>query len=138
MVISYLHDIWLKIKVLKCYMESTYNVTCMLCKLCLPCLIFFGTMPIPFGTYFKLLHEIPKGTSTCMMTILWRLVTMHMKLVHVQSSNVNIGEENNKYSKVDSCCSTIDWFRLFFWGNIITSPTWQAIGTPKSSSLAKC
>jgi hypothetical protein len=36
MVISYLHDIWLKIKVLKCYMEYMYNVNCMLCKLCLP------------------------------------------------------------------------------------------------------
>jgi len=131
MVISYLHDIWLKIKKLKCYMESTYNVTCMLCKLCfpsrwdsfvriqmaiiylcviwlkcviwnhvqcgscmlckcLPCLIYFGTMLIPFGTYFKLLHKIPKGTSMCMMTILWQLVTMHMKLVHVQLSNVHI------------------------------------------------
>ncbi len=156
MVISYLCDIWLKIKVLKCYMESTYNVTCMLCKLslpsrwdsfvsiqmaifylcviwvkcviwnhvqcgfcmlckCFPCLISFGTMFIPFGTYFKLLHKIPKGTSMCMMTILWQLVTVHMKLVHVQSSNVHIGEENGKYSKVDSCCSTTNWF-LFFGG----------------------
>jgi hypothetical protein len=150
MVISYLCDIRLKIKLLKCYMESTYNVTCMLCKLslpsrwnyfvsiqmaifylcviwnhvqcgfcmlckCFPCLISFGTMHIPFGTYFKLLHKIPKGTSMCMMTILWQLVTMHMKLVHVQSSNVHIGEENGKYSKVDSCFTTTNWF-LFFWG----------------------
>jgi hypothetical protein len=107
--------------------------SCMLCK-CLPCLIYFGTMFIPFGTYFKLLHKIPKGTSTCMMTILWQLVTMHMKLVHVQSSNVHIGEENGNYSKVHCCCSTIDWF-CFSWGNIITNPTSQAIGTPKSSSL---
>ncbi len=30
-VISYLHDIWLKIKVLKCYMESMSNVTCLAC-----------------------------------------------------------------------------------------------------------
>ncbi len=30
-VISYLHDIWLKIKVLKCYMESMYNVTFLAC-----------------------------------------------------------------------------------------------------------
>jgi hypothetical protein len=172
MVISYLHDIWLKIKVSKCYMESTYNVTCMLRKLCLPsiwdsfvriqmaifylcviwnhvqcgfcmlckclpCLISFGIMLIAFGAYFKLLHKIPKGTSTCMMTTLWQLVTMHMELVHVQSSNVHIGEENGKYSEVDSCCLTIDWFH-FFGGNIITNPTWQAIGIPKSSSLAKC
>jgi len=150
MVISYLCDIRLKIKLLKCYMESTYNVTCMLCKLslpsrwnsfvsiqmaifylcviwnhvqcgfcmlckCFPCLISFGTMHIPFGTYFKLLHKIPKGTSMCMMTILWQLVSMHMKLVHVQSSNVHIGEENGKYSKVDSCFTITNWF-LFFWG----------------------
>jgi hypothetical protein len=136
--ISYLHDIWLKIKELKCYMESMYDVTCMLCKLCLPsrwdsfvriqtaifhlCVIWnhiqcgfcmlCKCLPhlISFGTYFKLLHKIPIGTSMCMMTILWQLVTMHMKLVHAQSSNVHIGEENGKYSKVDSCCSTTNYF----------------------------
>jgi hypothetical protein len=95
-------------KVLKCCMESMYNVTCMLCKLCLPsiwdsfvriqmaifylcviwnhiqcgscmlckcfpCSISFWTMLIPFWTYLKLLHKILKGTSMCMMTILWQL-----------------------------------------------------------------
>jgi hypothetical protein len=137
-------------KVLKCYMESTYNVIFMLCKLYLPsiwdsfvriqmaifylCVIWnhvqcgscklckFLPCLISFGTYFKLLHKIPKGTSMCMMTILWQLMTMHMKLVRAQSSNVHIDEENGKYSKVDSCCSTIDWFQFFFFGKDNNKP----------------
>jgi len=163
-------DIWLKIKVPKCYMESMYNVTCKLRKLCLPLIwdsfvriqmaIFYlrviwvkcviwnhvqcgscmlcKCLPclISFGTYFKLLHKIPKGTSMCMMTILWQLVTTHMKLVHVQSSNVHIGEKKASTQKLIVVVQlSIDF--VFFFGKHNNKPNLTSHWHPQVKLISK-